>query len=318
VPTQFTLTDIAASAGPDLPTPGSGRTWCRFDALARWAAFDLSLGRLAEGHVDALAILAEAGVSPVSPTAIYGVWAARNPHGAVRASHTAEGWRLTGQKPFCSGSGLIDRALVSAETDDGYRLFDISVAQHVVHVVPDSWPAIGMAGSLSDTLDFGGPPISDEQAIGGPEFYLARPGFWFGAIGVAACWYGGAKGLVSRLSEALGTKPSDLALVELGYAIAHVGVMRDILTNAARAIDDDPNDSKGEGQRRAMVVRHGVHHAATEVLRHAAAAGGARPLCHDREQARRSADLYVYLAQHHGPQEALELGRLARKGTEWL
>lgn len=186
MPDHYTLNEIAEISAPELPLPGAGRTWHRFGALARWAAFDLSLGRLAEGHVDALAILAEAGRRPVSPAATYGVWAARNPTHGVTARHTKDGWRLTGQKPFCSGSGLIDRALVSAETSDGYRLFDISVPEHVVRTLPDSWPAVGMAGSLSNTLEFGGPPIPDHQAIGGPEFYLERPGFWFGAIGVAA------------------------------------------------------------------------------------------------------------------------------------
>ena len=53
---------------------------------------------------------------------------------------------------------------------------------------------------------------------------------------------------------------------------------------------------------------------ATQVLGRVAAAGGARPLCHDRSQAQRAADLYVYLAQHHGPQDAVEIGRL---GPKW-
>jgi len=68
---------------------------------------------------------------------------------------------------------------------------------------------------------------------------------------------------------------------------------------------------------RAMVLRHAVQLGATQVLGHVAAAGGARPLCHDRSQAQRAADLYVYLAQHHGPQDAAEIGRLALSGAAW-
>jgi hypothetical protein len=212
---------------------------------------------------------------------------------------------------------LIDRALVTAETSNGYRLFDISVADNVVRTHPDSWPAVGMAASLSDTLDFGGPPVPDDRAIGGPEFYLERPGFWFGALGVAACWYGGAKALVADLGGSLGSRPSDLVLVELGYAVAHVGAMHRLLAHAAQSIDDDPHDAKGEARQRALVVRHAVRHAATQVLGHAANAGGARPLCHNRVQGQRAADLYVYLAQHHGPQDAAELGRLAMETGQW-
>jgi hypothetical protein len=49
----------------DLPLPGSGRTWQRWAALAEISARNLSLGRLAEGHCDALAIVAElAGPQP--------------------------------------------------------------------------------------------------------------------------------------------------------------------------------------------------------------------------------------------------------------
>jgi len=61
----------------DLPRPGGGHTARRWAVLADWGGRDLSLARLAEGHVDALAILAEAGRAPVKQ-ALYGVWASRS------------------------------------------------------------------------------------------------------------------------------------------------------------------------------------------------------------------------------------------------
>ncbi len=294
-----------------MPLPGAGDTGRRFALLSTWAADDLSLARLAEGHVDALAILSEAGCRPATANAAYGVWAARAGEGGTTAHRDASGWHLRGMKPFCSGSELIDRALVTADTPDGYQLFDISVSDNVVGSRPDSWLAVGMADSISETLDFGGPVIPDDRAIGGPGFYLERPGFWFGAVRVAACWYGGAQGLVDHLTGSLGTLASDLVLAELGHAVAHTEAMRSVIATAATAIDADPLDRKGEARHRSMVVRHAVHHGATQVLGHIAAAGGARPLCHSRAQARRAADLYVYLAQHHGPQDAAALGRSA-------
>ena len=45
----------------NLPLPGGGRTRERWAALAELAGEDLSVARLAEGHADALAILAELG-----------------------------------------------------------------------------------------------------------------------------------------------------------------------------------------------------------------------------------------------------------------
>jgi alkylation response protein AidB-like acyl-CoA dehydrogenase len=228
-----------------------------------------------------------------------------------------DGWRLAGEKPFCSGSTRIDRALVTAECQDGYRLFDVAVADQVVRVHPGTWPAVGMADSLSETLDFGGPPVPTTDAVGPPGFYLGRPGFWFGGTGVAACWYGGARGLAEHLTRNAGTQPTDLVLAEIGQAAAHVELMRRALEHAADEIDSDPADSGGAARQRALVIRHAVHHGAQQVLIHAAAAGGARPFCHDPEQGRRAADLYVYLAQYHGPQDAVLLGRSVCEELPW-
>jgi alkylation response protein AidB-like acyl-CoA dehydrogenase len=289
--------------------PGSGRTWSRFEALSSAAADDLSVGRLVEGHMDALAILAEAAM-PAVPDARYGVWAARSRTRGTTAVPVTGGWRLTGEKPFCSGSGILDRALVTAATPDGDRLFDIDLADHVMAADPSSWPAVGMADSASETLHFGGPVIKDCQAVGGAGFYTGRPGFWFGAVGVAACWYGGAVGLVDHLVASLDTEPGEHVLADLGRAASKVTAMGDVLRQAARGIDGDPFDAEGGARARALSVRQIVHDLSVEVLAATGSAGGARPLCHDRDQARRAADLYVYLAQHHGGADAAELGRL--------
>ena len=299
-----------------LPKPGSGGTAARFAALASWATRDLSLARLVEGHVDALAILEEAGHES-DPSATYGVWAARQPSGGTTARLTADGWRLTGEKSFCSGSTHIARALVTAESDDGYRLFDVPVAENVTGVHAGSWPSVGMADSLSETLDFGGPPVPMSRAVGPPNFYLERPGFWFGATGVAACWYGGARGLVQDVLRSADEPPSELVLAELGHAVAHIDLMRRAIDSAAREIHGDPRDRAGDAKRRALVIRHAVHHAAQQVLMHAAAAGGARPFCLNAEQAQRVADLYVYLAQYHGPHDANVLGHMTLGEWPW-
>jgi hypothetical protein len=53
--------DAVESGRLSLPLPGGGRTRERWAVLADLAGEDLSLARLAEGHADALAILAELG-----------------------------------------------------------------------------------------------------------------------------------------------------------------------------------------------------------------------------------------------------------------
>lgn len=61
----------------ELPLPGRGQTMDRWRSLARFGRRDLCLARLAEGHADAAAILAEAGHRPAGRT-LYGVWASRS------------------------------------------------------------------------------------------------------------------------------------------------------------------------------------------------------------------------------------------------
>jgi hypothetical protein len=310
------LSEVVAAANR-LPLPGHGNTWERFETFACLGEEDLSLARLGEGHADALAILGESGHGLRYPDARYGVWAARAGDGGVTATPVPGGWQLNGQKPFCSGSGILDRALLTAEAPDGYRLFDINTAEVVIGTEPGSWPAVGMADSLSETLVFGGPVVPEAGAVGPPGFYTDRPGFWFGACGVAACWYGGARGLVAGVMEHLGDDPGDLVLSELGRAVSGLRAMDDALKSVASAIDVDPEDRQDNARLRSLAVRQIVHTSCEAILGQTAAAGGARPLCHDRSQARRAADLYVYLAQHHGGIDATSLGRLALERQRW-
>jgi alkylation response protein AidB-like acyl-CoA dehydrogenase len=307
---QSRFEEFVSVDGADLPLPGSGSTWERFTTLARWSSIDLSLGRLCEGHGDAIAILAESDMKPFDVRVSYGVWAARGPRSRTIAARVGRGWQLSGSKEFCSGSSILDRALVTAETPLGYLLFDVAVNEVVIASHEGSWPATGMADSLSLTLDFGGELVEDAQVVGPAGFYTQRPGFWFGGAGVAACWYGGAVGLVNDLVDSLSPEPNEHVLADLGHAVSSLESMRSVLKSVAQGFDDDPLDEGRQAQFRALVARQVVHDGATDVLARVASAGGARPLCHNEVEARRAADLYVYLAQHHGGVDAAALGKI--------
>jgi hypothetical protein len=61
---------------------------------------DLSFARIAEAHIDALAILAESGLKP-RRGALYGVWASDAPPSRVTCERFAGGeWRVEGTKQF--------------------------------------------------------------------------------------------------------------------------------------------------------------------------------------------------------------------------
>lgn len=301
---------LVDSAALQLPLPGKGATRERFRGLAEIAARDLSLARLAEGHADAAAIRAEAGRP--SRAGRHGVWAAEPPDARVRATRTRDGWLLTGMKRYASGAPLLDRALVTAEAEDGGRLFDVDVRGRGVRPIAGTWSAVGMAATESLDVVFDEVLVGTDDEVGGPGFYLRRPGFWQGAVGVAACWFGGALGAVRLLETRLreGTA-NEHQLAHLGAITAWSACVQTLLDDAARSIDDDPLDHAGAGERRALVVRHVVEQHCQEVLTRVGRAAGTGPLVFDRAHARRAADLVVYLRQHHAERDLVALGRLA-------
>jgi hypothetical protein len=289
---------------PDLPLPARGDTHGRLRALAGIARADLVHARLAEGHADAVAIRAELSATPVGPGQRWGVWAAAP--ASVRATRTPAGWRLTGDRPWCSGASWCTHALVTAIADDGVRLFAVRNEAPGASPVDGTWPAVGMAGSDSRTVSFTDAPA---EPVGGPGDYVGRAGFWHGGIGVAACWFGGALGVADLLYAA--TDPGPHALAHLGAVEVALGSARAVLDEAAAKIDADPG---GDAQALAVRVRATVERVATEVLDHVGRALGAGPLCRDEPHARRVADLTVYLRQSHAEADLEQLGRLVVGG----
>ncbi|UOX91774.1 acyl-CoA/acyl-ACP dehydrogenase [Amycolatopsis sp. FBCC-B4732] len=274
----------------DLPLPGGDGTAARWAALAAFGRRDLTLARLAEGHADAVAILAEAGRSPV-PGALYGVWAAKS--GGTGA--VLEDGVLTGTVRFCSGLSLLDRALVAA----GDRLVEADLAGPGVRRHPDAWQAVGMDASDSGDVVFDGVRA---DVVGPPGWYVARPGFALGGAGVAAVWLGGAAGVfdgvLAYLRERGGADE---------HQLAHVGAMHTALSAAeavlARAAEG-PVAPLLAGTCRAAAERTAV-----EVLERALKVTGPTPACRDRRFAQRVADLPVYVRQHHAERDLAALGR---------
>jgi alkylation response protein AidB-like acyl-CoA dehydrogenase len=298
----------------DIPLPGAGATRDRWAAFADLADEDLSLARLAEGHADAVAILAELGGSPPRPGSRWGVWAANPPGPNVTASRRGGTWMLEGTKQYCSGARICTHALVTAAADDGQRLFSVVTEQ--VEPREGTWPATGMAGS--DTLDVGFPEVPAEP-VGQPGGYTERPGFSHGGVGVAACWYGGARGVARALLGAAAKRDvGPHALAHLGAIDIALRTARAALDQAADEIDADPGDLRGYGPLRALRVRALTEAVASDVLTRTGRALGAGPLSHDEAHSRAVADLTVYLRQHHAERDLARLGELvAENGTAW-
>ncbi len=305
-----------------VPLPGRGHTAQRWRALAELAADDLDLGRLAEAHLDALAILAELQGPAVSPGQRWAVWAAEPRNGRVDAQCHPDGqWRLTGTKRWCSGAHACTHALVTAHAIDGGRLFAVDLSQPGVRPGLGGWKGLGMAGSDTENVEFDAVPAA---AIGAPRAYLDRVGFWHGAVGVAACWHGGAVAIGRPLWEAArGGALDPHARAHLGAVDTALTAAGSVLREAAAAADCGPDPATSDppslqrAQRRALRVRAVVEAAATQTIERVGRALGPRPLVTDAAHSRRIADLIVYLRQSHAERDLAALGDLAAGADSW-
>ncbi|MGW4248485.1 acyl-CoA dehydrogenase family protein [Nocardia sp. NPDC004722] len=313
---QDRLRTLSLSGRLALPCPGEGNTRERFRILAALSAENTVLGRLTEAHADAAAILRELGGPPPTSGQLWGVWAAEPPKSVLRARRGRSGWVLEGRKLWCSGATMCSHALVSARDGEQRRLFAVALGQPTVRPVPDSWHAVGMRDSDSGAVDF---DHSEATAIGEPGAYLDRAGFWHGAIGVAACWYGSACGVAHPLWErAAAARADEHQLAHLGAIAGTLHAARLALSRAADEIDSRPMDLV-IGRVRARTVRAIVEDAATATLDRVGRALGATPLCADAAHARRVADLTVYLRQSHAEVDLADLGRdIAEEVPAWL
>jgi len=232
---------LAADLGGELPVPATGHTLRLWESLATLGAADLTVARVVEPHLDALAILAEAQHHGHGVGGVWGVFAAEGGE-RLRAVSSDEGeWTLTGTKPWCSLADRISHALVTAWVDDSRRgLFAVDLRHPGVQLQSDHapWAARGLVQVRSTGLEF------DQVAalpVGAPGWYLERPGFAWGGIGVAAVWYGGAVAVARRLREAsTHREPDQIALAHLGAVDVALDRARAVLVEAASVVDGPP------------------------------------------------------------------------------
>lgn len=316
---------FAVAEAADLPQPGSGQTVALFDALATVAAADLTAARVLEAHTDARAILqqapgglpsTDAATGLLAGQASWGVFAAEGPGQRVDAIRTPTGWRLSGRKPWCSLAGSLSHALVTAHTTPGgaepagRRLFAVDLADPGVRVQEDAWFATGLVEVTSGPVDFAevaAVPVGDDG------WYLTRPGFSWGGIQVAACWWGGAVGVARHLRAAADQRGAASRAPDQ-ILLAHLGAVDLALVGAGAALFDaawaiDRGEAVGEaGGLLAARVRGLVARTVDEVLARVGHALGPAPLALDARHARRVADLGLYVRQHHAERDDAALG----------
>jgi alkylation response protein AidB-like acyl-CoA dehydrogenase len=291
------------------PLPGDGHTARRLRLLSGIAEKDLVLGRLVEAHADAIAILQELGPVIVEPGQRWGVWAA-GPPDRLRGSWTDGRWSLSGTKGWCSGATLLTHSLVDAATANGQQLFAIDLTSGAVTADRPDWVGVGMARADTRSVSF---ENAEATPVGDPGQYLSRPGFWAGAIGVAACWQGGTTAVARPLAERARTSNDPHLLAHLGDVHVALAENEAVLERAAGIVDREPS---ADHAVLARSVRATVERNAIRVIDRVGRALGPSPLAHDSRHAAVVADLTVYVRQHHAERDLEDIGRAIALGSD--
>ncbi|KTS38166.1 acyl-CoA dehydrogenase [Methylobacterium indicum] len=263
----------------------------------------LALGRLYEGHVNALDLVLRYA-APAERRALladavsghlFGVWNTEPPTGGLVLD---EDGSLRGRKTFASGAGRVTRALVTARRPGRTEPEMLVVALDPgTRADLSAWRAQGMRASATGTVDLTG--LAPLARLGEPDDYHREPHFSGGAWRFAAVQLGGIeavfeawRGHLSRTGR--GADPHQLARLGEG-AIALEGA-RLFVARAAGLVADE---TLAPGRIVAFVglTRLAVERAGLEVLGLAQRSVGLQGFLSGHPLERLSRDLATYLRQ---------------------
>lgn len=184
----------------------------------------LAVGRLFEGHVNALTLVGLYGsaeqrdrvAGEAAQGHLFGLWNTEAAPGLSLADGV-----LRGAKTFCSGAGHVTRALVTAATPEGTRMVVVALAPG--ERVLDAGPGMqGMRAARTASMDLDGLRVSTQAVVGAPGDYLRQPVFSAGAWRTSAVTLGGLEALLAAAREQLtqrGRDGSPHQLARMGEAV---------------------------------------------------------------------------------------------------
>ncbi len=260
----YPLADVAALAERGLLTAtlpkelgGEGIVPIALSELLRQiGAGSLPLGRLFEGHVNALDLVVRYGdgeqvrlvAAEVRAGKLFGVWNTDDKKG-LRLIVDQGRHRLRGRKILASGAGFIERPLVTAIDEAGRKLMVIPHLQPGQRSDLTSWTAHGMRASATGAVDFSGVAVKPIEIVGGDRDYERQPAFSGGAWRFAAVHLGGMERLFDLLREHLrrtgrGGDPHQAA--RLGQAAIATETARLWVEQAAAIAEETPEARSAE------------------------------------------------------------------------
>ena len=180
-----------------------------FDCLRLVGRANLSLGRIFEGHVNAVLLIDRYGNSEardrlrnaLAAGKLAGVWNTE-PLPGVTLEPVQSGWRVKGSKNYATGAGHLDFAVITARLPDGFKqMLVMQVGEQRYRAHPESWTVSGMRATVSGTHDFSGVEVDEQVLLGRPGDYEREPMFTAGAWRFTAVQLGGIEVLIQKLRD---------------------------------------------------------------------------------------------------------------------
>lgn len=302
--------------------------------LKRMGSANLAVGRVYEGHINALYLIHQYATPVQRETwyadvtrhhRLFSVWNTQAGDGVNMHETSAGMYRLDGAKTFCSGAGWIHRPLITGEltgvdqetnpVKHGWQMA-IVPTERVKPIPQDErfWQPLGMRASASFKLDFTGVEVAETDLLGQPGDYLRQPFFSGGAIRFAAVQLGGAEALyqatrsfladMGRIDDLLQqTRLAEIAyLIESGNQwLAAAGAKTD------QWLTDGADWTKIVGY--ANMTRTAIEEICLRVMSLAERCVGARGLLRPNVFERVHRDLTLYLRQPAPDATLVDIGR---------
>ncbi len=316
----------AGGCGLGTSPEGAGACAAVLMALGRGS---VALGRVVEGHVNALKLVlrdGEAGVAAracadAAAGALFALWVT-DPFDGAALSVRREGGRLvlSGGKAFCSAAGHADRALVTACDEDGAARMLLVPLGGGERVGALAASLAGVRGAATGRVSFEGVVLSGDAMVGRAGDYLREPDFSGGAWRGSAVAAGALAGLVDEMRGQLvarGRMDDAHQRARFGRALVCAGTAR-LWVEAMAAEAEAPGREPAWVAARVNLGRTAVEAACMEGMALVQRSLGLQAFLRGATVERMGRDLATYLRQP-APDEALHeaAGHFARPGAAW-
>ena len=310
---------LAWNARPGRQRPPAA---AELELVRQVARADGSVGRIFDGHLNAVERLAVQAPTPVRERELAavlarelraGVWGGdpvpgEGPPATVLAVDGVE--VLRGVKTFCSGAGGLHRALILARQAEGGPPLAVWVDltdERRVRVDMTWFRSHGLRASVSHRVEFCDAPVI--ARFGPPGSLAEQPWFSRDALRTAASWAGMADTAVHAALQELAQRPGrgQLEALAAGRILTARRTIDLWIDRGARAMDA----ADGALPEIAVQARVGISDACRVLLDEAARACGSRPFARASALDRARRDLEVFLLQHRLDPLLTRLGEAA-------